>query len=455
VSFIDLNRHFYEWTGDEIPDPDAYFSLQDKGIDWTQLLTKRRIVVLAEAGSWKTTEFDERARILSASNRYVFSASVQDVGRDGLVSALSVDKQQDFADWLRSTDEAWFFVDSVDEAKDQGIWFEQAARKLGQLLHGGEDRCYMVFSCRFTDWGYKRDLESLKKLLPISSIVSKSAPTADEELLRLIRNERPQPNVPNEEPFVVLMAPLDTGRIRCYAEQSGAPQVDHLLRAIADSNLWRFARRPLDLSWLVSFWRDEKRLGSLSEMISRSITERLKETNPQRQRTDSLNGEHAQHAVERIGAAMVFGRRHTIALPNHQLGLTPDGSLDLADVLSDWSSDDRVRLLNRPIFDPATHYRIRFHNDNEGAVSGFLAAHWLTRLRKANLSTTALLRLLFADSYGLHVLRPSLSETAAWLCLSEDAVAQKVLEVAPELLLTAGDPASLSVGIREKALGTC
>ena len=67
-------------------------------------------------------------------------------------------------------------------------------------------------------------------------------------------------------------------------------------------------------------------------------------------------------------------------------------------------------------------------------------------------STGSLFRLLFANSYGLDVIKPSLNKTAAWLCLWDKDVANEVVRRAPGLLLSAGDPASLSVGVRSAAL---
>jgi len=79
----------------------------------------------------------------------------------------------------------------------------------------------------------------------------------------------------------------------------------------------------------------------------------------------------ALHAIERVGAALVFGRQTTIAIPDSEVAFSSDSPLDLADVLPDWSAEDRLLLLSRPVFDPATLGRARFHNDNEGVVRGF------------------------------------------------------------------------------------
>lgn len=456
VPIADLNRRFHEWNDEEPPDPEVRraWGLDDGGVGWEQLLTKRRAVILAEAGSGKSTEFTERAKLTARSHAYVFHASVEDVGREGLDGALSVDARNKLAAWRQGVGDAWFFIDSVDEAKVVGIKFERVVRKLAEGVHGAEERCHIFLSGRITDWEPQRDLEALKKWLPVSSVISKPEPTPEEELLRIIRNERkPKEEAPpNETPFIAIMAPLDRERIRLFAEAKGVPQTEQFFKAIDDSNLWHFARRPLDLDWLVRFWQAEERLGTLQEMVERSITERLKETNPDRTRDDDLDGVTALRAAERIGTAIVFGRQTTIAIPDREAELVSDASLDLADILPDWSGDDRVRLLTRPIFDPATFGRVRFHNDNDGTVRSFLTARWLVRLREANLSTAGLFRLLFANSYGLEVIRPSLNETAAWLCLWDKDVANKVMRIAPTLLLSAGDPASLPANIRSKAL---
>ncbi len=453
---VALDRRFIKWEDKEPPDPEfrRAFGLGEGGVGWDELLLKRRVVILAEAGSGKSTEMVERARLTAGSNRYAFHATVEDVGRDGLEGALSVGEREGLAAWRASTDEAWFFIDSVDEAKTSGIRLEKVVRRLADGINGAEERAHVILSGRITDWEFRKDLEYLKKWLPVSSQVSTPAATAEEELLRVIRQERRRDQEPPgpELPFVALMASLDRKRVRLFAQGKAAPNLDRFLEAVEATNLWHFARRPLDLDWLVRFWQSEARLGSLAEMVERSITERLKETNSDRARGDTLDSAVALHAVERVGAAMVFGRQATIAIPDGEIAFSSDSPLDLADVLPDWSAEDRLLLLSRPVFDPATLGRARFHNDNEGVVRGFLTARWLLRLRRANLSTTALFDLLFAKSYGLEVIRPSLIETAAWLSISDKDVANEIVRRSPLLLLGAGDPASLPSDVRRNAL---
>jgi hypothetical protein len=456
VPVISLNRRFFEWDDKEPPDPEIRlaFGLEEGGVGWDELLLKRRVVILAEAGSGKSTEMAERARITAASCRYSFHATVEDVGRDGLEQALSVSGQESLNAWRASNEEAWFFIDSVDEAKSGGIRLEKVVRRLADGIHGAEQRAHIILSGRITDWEFRKDLESLKRWLPVSSKVSKSEATAEEELLRIIRQERRRDEAPppSELPFVARMAPLDRERVRLFAQGMSTPNLDRFLEAVEIANLWHFARRPLDLDWLVRFWQSEGRLSSLAEMVERSISERLKETNTDRAREDTLDSAAARHAVERVGAAMVFGRQATIAIPDSEVTFTSDSPLDLSDVLPDWSPENRLLLLSRPVFDPATLGRARFHNDNDSVVRGFLTARWLLRLRRANLSTNALFDLLFARSYGLEVIRPSLTETVAWLSLWDKDVANEVVRRGPLLLLGSGDPATLSPDVRRHAL---
>jgi hypothetical protein len=127
-------------------------------------------------------------------------------------------------------------------------------------------------------------------------------------------------------------------------------------------------------------------------------------------------------------------------------------AVTLDDVLPDWPSERRPLLLTKPAFDPATFGRARLHNDNEGVVRAYLTARWLQRLRQANLPQRRLHDLLFSRTYEIDLVKPSMLETAAWLCLWDESVSTEVIRRAPFLLLTAGDPASLPASSRQAVL---
>ena len=76
---------------------------------------------------------------------------------------------------------------------------------------------------------------------------------------------------------------------------------------VAAANLWHFARRPLDLDWLVRFWQGEGRLGSLAEMVERSVSERLRETNTGRARSDAVDSANWKRVYYCLGRGLPMG----------------------------------------------------------------------------------------------------------------------------------------------------
>ena len=158
-------------------------------------------------------------------------------------------------------------------------------------------------------------------------------------------------------------------------------------------------------------------------------------------------------ALERIAATMVFGRIDRIVIPDTELTLEATSAFRLRDILPDWPSEQLPMLLSRPAFDPASLGEVRLHNDNEGVVRGFLAARWLHGRLEGNAPRSRVFALLFGDlADGSPIVLPSAKETAAWLSAWNNDVAREVIRRDPSLLLTAGDPTSLSTETRRAAL---
>lgn len=458
MTTVALDRRFYEWREDAEGLVNSRYRAADDGSDgmlgWSDLLAKRRVVILAEAGSGKTEELTEQACLQTAAGKFAFYATVQDVGRNGLESALRPADRVRLDAWRSSSESGWFFIDSIDEAKLDNIRLEHALRQIASGIVGAEGRAHIVLSGRHTDWEFARDARRLNEELPLPrESMAEPVPPLDELIHRVLRHEKPPEPTPAETPLIVVMAPLDADKVRTYAASKNAPELDSLIDAIQAANMWDFARRPLDLDWIVRYWRDHGRLGSFTAMIEASLLERVREVDPDRARRDSMNAERAQRGLERIGAALVFGRQTTIAIPDKDAPIEearPAVTID--DVLPDWPSEDRLQLLTRPAFDPATFGRARLHNDNEGVVRAYLAARWLHRLRQANLPQRRLRDFLFSRTYGVELIKPSMLETAAWLSLWDESVATEVIRRAPFLLFTAGDPASLPPATRQAVL---
>lgn len=458
MATVPLDRRFYEWRKDADGLAHSRYraaaGLSDGMLRWSDLLAKRRVVILAEAGSGKTEELTEQARLQTAAGKFAFYATVQDVGRDGLDKALRPADRLRLDAWRRSSESGWFFIDSIDEAKLDNIRLERALRQIAEGIAGNEGRAHIVLSGRHTDWEFARDARRLNEELPLPRESMAEPVPPLETLIRLVlRHEKLPEPTPAETPLIVVMAPLDAERVRTYAAAKNAPELDGLIDAIQAANMWEFARRPLDLDWVVRYWRDHGRLGSFTEMIEASLRERVQETDPDRARRDRLDAVRAQRGLERIGAALAFGRQTTIAIPDKDAPVEDArAAVKIDDVLPDWSNEDRLQLLTRPAFDPATFGRARLHNDNEGVVRAYLAARWLQRLLHANLPQRRLHDFLFSRTYEIELVKPSMLETAAWLSLWDESVATEVVRRAPFLLFTAGDPASLPPPTRKAVL---
>ena len=457
MATIDLDRRFVPWDDRDGSAIDAYAmsGWSRYSDDWPSLLKKPRVVVLAEAGSGKTEELCEQARLLTQAGQFAFYATVQDVGDDGLDPALRQADRVRLEDWRVSDQPAWFFIDSVDEARLNNIRLDRALRKLGDGIDVAPRRAHVVLSSRITDWQSRADLKTFAKLLPVApERPAPGPPSPDEVLGQALRGElrRDKQETSAETPVVVVMTPLDQERVLRFARMKGVVGVEEFMVALGDANLWSMASRPLDLDWLVTYWRDHDCFGSLAEMLDHNFQERLRETNPAHAQNDPIDTQRALRSLERIGAAFVFGRTDKIAIPDPSIMGEEQSALDLAKILPDWSPEHRRRLLTRPVFDPATFGRARLHNDNTGEVRAYLAARWLKRRREENCSVSDLLDLLFADSYGHQLIKPSVRQTAAWLAIWDNDVAREVLDREPLLLLASGDAASLPLATRSAAV---
>lgn len=457
--FVDLERRFVQWReGQGLDDADIEYLTTTfaGGLGWPDLLEKSRVVVLAEAGSGKTEELRVQADKQRAAGCYAFYATVQDVAKAGLVGALLPQDREAFNAWLASEETAWLFIDSIDEAKLDLIRVETALRQILEGVYGSQTRARIVLSGRVTDWEYRADLNRLNSTLPVPKTKPDEALIApDQALDDALQHRRTQRHrdEPPESATVVVMAALDADRVRKFAAAQGIANLEVFMRELDARDLWELARRPADLDWLVQYWRAHGRLGQLAEMLQASLTERLTETNPLHARRDGIAVPTAFEALERLGASFVFGRKDKLAIPDSALALAQvaaDPKVD--DVLPDWSGEHRRQLLSRPVFDPATFGRVRLHNDNKGAVRSLLAARWLRRMRERRLALRRIRKLLFAKTYGVRLIRPSLAQTTAWLSIWDDDIARTVLATDPKLLMSAGDPGSLPREVRRSIL---
>ena len=462
MQYIDLQRRFHTLTEAELEDAELLAALSEDefrpstGIGWSKLLQYDRVILLAGAGAGKTREMEEQAARLVREDQFAFFVPLESLDREEFVDLLLADEEERFEAWKADGDApAWFFLDAVDELKLTEGKLDRALRRLSRALTGHLARARIIISCRPSDWRPSVDLATVRNRLPVpgrgGNIPSQSSETAFLDALRRDQGRAPlvcpqeEDRSHNEAVRAVAMLPMSDVQITRFAEQAGVHDADAFLDEIARQNAWTFARRPLDLTQLIATWTSLGRLGTRAEQHEANVTAKLKD-DPERPDRHVLTDTQARLGTERLALALALTRTRTIRAPEQALDIhRAEGVLDSADILTDWTEEERQALLRRALFDPATYGRVRFHHRS---VQEYLAARHLRTLREKGMSTQALFRLLFAEPYDVAVVIPSMRTIAAWLALWDNHVRKELTAREPEALLSLGDPETLSLPAR-------
>lgn len=144
---IELHRRFHVWDKDSTAEPVRWWPRYADGLlAWSDILQRRRVVILAEAGSGKSVELERQADLLTRQGKLAFHATLQEVAQAGLDDALGIAGSARLQQWRECDEPAWFFIDSIDEAKLEKIRLDNALRKIADGILGHEDRAFIVLS---------------------------------------------------------------------------------------------------------------------------------------------------------------------------------------------------------------------------------------------------------------------------------------------------------------------
>ena len=83
---------------------------------WHEIEDDFRVLIIADPGAGKTFEARARALKIKARGRHAFFIRIEKIDAN-FDQAFEVGTAAEFGNWLASTEEAWFFLDSVDEAQ--------------------------------------------------------------------------------------------------------------------------------------------------------------------------------------------------------------------------------------------------------------------------------------------------------------------------------------------------
>jgi hypothetical protein len=462
VEYVDLKRNFIPVGKDSEPDLTmgrAWGHELGGWLEWSDLLDHQRVVLLAEASSGKSEEFKHTAAGLRSNGTFAFYSTIEQLaaGRLGLGRA----EQELLERWKSDAERAWFFLDSVDEARLNQKKLDDALRNFSVQIGSALGRASVLISCRASDWKGKSDRATILEFLPLPQTAPVAVPpeTPDAALLDPIfdrakrdaaKNKPKEAKQDKPDVLAVQLIPLSDGQRRLLAQASGITDVEPFIAAIELQGLDVLAERPGDVLELAQYWAQKGKFGSLSAMTEHTVLTKLTEPDRYRPDNSALPLAKARQGAERLAAALTLGKSFTLLAP----GQEPDptlaaGGLDAAILLDDWTVAEVNALLRRGIFAPSTYGRIRFHHRS---TQEYLAGKWLSGLLAQGCPRSAIFDLLFAERYGVNTVVPSLRSAAAWLALDHADIRDEVIRREPMLLMTHGDPAALPSDVKARLL---
>ena len=464
MEFVDLDRYFVPLSKDQEPSLDIgrFWGPRAAGwLNWKELRRRRRVILLAEAASGKTKEFEHQCQSLRAGGNAAFFLRIEELADNPIESTLDGASVVLFRSWLSGSGEAWFFLDAVDEAHLNRKSFDSALKHFARDLGTGLERAHVYVSCRVTDWRGAEDRTIFSRYLPAwtQPVVAPVAKPDDysallDPIFKDKRSPRDDQAAKEEkllnELLVVQLVPLSPEQYQKLASERGVPDVDAFVAAIERHGLEASTERPLDLLDLADYWRAHKKFDTSAKMLEHGIAGKLAEQNPHRADNEAISPEEAREGAERLAAALTLGKSFTLRAPGDDSDPSlASGALNPQEILPEWTDAKRNALLRRAIFAPATYGRMRFHHRS---TQEYLAASWLDRLIRNNCPRTEIFNLLFTERYGVETIVPSLRAEAAWLSLRQPDIRDEVIRREPLTLITQGDPGSLPLPVREQLL---
>jgi hypothetical protein len=449
LAIVPLDRQFRPLPQD-VDKPDDYERLVGLGLEkpegWDSLLPLYRVVILAEAGAGKTLEIRSTAQRLRAEGKKAFFLRLEFI-RDQFDAAFEEGTLEEFQAWLASDEEAWVFLDSVDEARlADPKQFEAAIRVFAQRTKSAHTRLHAYITSRPHAWRPRTDLALVEAQLPLPATEQSAlVPILDPENSPSAATKT-QDDDEGRAPKIFALAPLDTSQIRAFAAHRGVPDTEAFIEAIARQNAWLLATRPFDLDYLIAYWLEHGEIGSRLQLLQSGIDRRLEERDEDRSQSQPLDKDKGRFGARLLASAATLMKLPAIRVPD---GLNNAVGINASTVLSDWPPSEIQALLSRPVFDEAIFGAVRFRHRE---VRELLTAEWVAAMLKRGAPRGPVEALLFREEYGEHVIIPTFRPILSWLILFDDAIRDRVLALAPEIALEGGDPSQLPLPVRRAIL---
>lgn len=431
--YIPLNRKFSSISSKknlDVSNLDYSLSIAygDKS-SWVDLLAEYRCVILAEAGAGKTKEFEECAKRIQAEGKFSFFIRIEDIDND-FVNEFEIGDEDQFNKWINSTDPAWFFLDSVDEARLlNSRQFHRAIRKFASKIKSAAHRSHVYISSRPYSWQFGSDEKILNTELFYGVKNEENESSQEEQIKSTLK--------------VFEISPLNIEDIKKFCEIRLVENIPSFLNEIERFDLLEFAERPFDLDSIINKWKNEGALDSRSEIIKYNIQQRLTDMHTSDRKSINVSLDKLYEGAQRLAAAVILTRKASINVSSSNFNIK---NINPVEILPEWTPDERLALLGCAIFNDIVYEAVRFrHRD----ILEFLAAQWFLKLLRGD-NRLAIKSLFFREQFGEKIITPSLRGILPWLILEDEKICQYVLNNEPEIAFESGDPSQLTLATRKK-----
>ncbi len=459
-TYIDLDRKYSELSTEGKSDDNEGFFDQigiAKQITLHDLLLEKRIIILSEAGTGKTTELRIAAQKLNAEGKQSFFLRLENLNND-LDIAFEVGTEAQFNQFVNSDEECWIFLDSVDEAKLKSPDdFKKALRRVRNKVGSSLERANIIISGRTTMFKPISDLDFCNSMLcpEINTVTYESAQTLnvicsnegdeDEDAGNELNGER---KAVIEVGFKIYrLEDLSIEQIEKYITSINLPDCASFVKEIQKNRFLEFARRPQDLNELTTYWRGNRKLKSRIEVMDFNIRTKLREWDADRAQLPSIDmsDETLEKGAQKMAAACVICKEQNIQIEDNSCldGIKP------SEVLRDWKISEVSSLLLRPLFDEAIYGQVRFHHRS---VKEYMCAKWFKSVLDNGISRRLVEREFFKKQFDRTVVIPSRRPVLTWLVLLDDSICEKAVKYAPEIFLEGGDAEMIPLHVKGQIL---
>ena len=408
---------------------------------WEVIEEMRRCVIIADAGAGKTHEMFTRARYSAERGRNAFFIRIENIS-EAFEAAFDVGDAESFERWLGSDEDAWFFLDSVDEALLQdSLAFEDAMRAFAAQIADARERAYIIISSRSYAWRARTDRQLLDQLLPYEP--PKAEAIEHEEVEEVFQLDTSDPSKPAISVEVVVLDDLDDDDIRMFAAHLGAANIEEMMQEIGRAGLSNLSGRPFDLLGIIAKWRSDRQLGGRLGYLRYSIAAQLDDID---WTAGAVDQSKHREAVCRIAATVILTGEAEIRVARSE---STERGFDPMEVLPDWPREDVLALLGCALFTDAVYGVVRFrHRD----IRELLAAEWFADLLANPERRAEVEAMLIREKYGERILTPRFRPILPWLVLLDGRIRRAATAIRPEIAVEGGDVASLPVEERRSLL---